>query len=232
MGVEHIAQRVLCAGYPINLIQCRHTEYLPIVHRKRNRIRLSPNLPVMAPSSLKKNCWLELSISSLGHHLSFFLPISIFSITHLIRFKNNILRGKCFYTVLISLLHMFVSFQPAFQKVIIIVQVPSQKLTELSCFHRITELWGPRKAQLRGRIMSLSLLATLLLMQPRMQLAFGAASTHCWVMSSFTSTSPWTWSMMVSLLFNPTQQESWTKCQTMSFTYLFSIALPQKPLLG
>lgn len=34
-GVEHTAQRVLCAGYTNNLIQCRYTEYLPIVHRQK-----------------------------------------------------------------------------------------------------------------------------------------------------------------------------------------------------
>ena len=41
----------------------------------------------------------------------------------------------------------------------------------------------------RGRIPSLNLLATLLLMQPRIRLAFWAASTCCWVMLSFSSTS-------------------------------------------
>lgn len=166
----------------------------------------------MTPLSLQRSCRFELFISNLGHHLSFFLPTSIFSITHLVSFENNILRGKCFYTVLISLLHLFVSFQPAFQKVIITFQVPSQKFTELCYFHRMREVWAPRKAEQRGRIISPTLLATLLLVQPRMQLAFRAASTHRWVMSSCSSASLWTWSMMVSLLLNPTQSESWTKC--------------------
>ena len=40
-----------------------------------------------------------------------------------------------------------------------------------------------------GRITSLALLATLLGMQPRIQLAFRAVSAHCWVMLSFSSTS-------------------------------------------
>ncbi|NXM28115.1 F120B protein, partial [Oxyruncus cristatus] len=40
-----------------------------------------------------------------------------------------------------------------------------------------------------GRISSLDLLATLLLMQPRMQLAFWAASAHCWVRSSCLSSN-------------------------------------------
>lgn len=177
----------------------------PLYTEKSNIIHLSLNLPEMTPSSLQRSCRFELFISHLGNHLSFFFPTIIFSITHLIYLKNNIVRGKCFYPVLISLLHMFVSFQPAFQKVIITFQIPSQKFTELCCFHRIMELWAPRKAEQRGRIISLTLLATPLLMQPRMKLAFRSASTHCWVMFRFSSTTPWTWSMMVSLLLNPAQ---------------------------
>ena len=56
--------------------------------------------------------------------------------------------------------------------------------------------WGPQnsrwvltRAEYRGRIPSLDLLATLLLMQPRIRLAFWAASTHCWVILSFLSTN-------------------------------------------
>jgi len=41
----------------------------------------------------------------------------------------------------------------------------------------------------RGRITSLALLVMLFLMQPRIQLAFWAASTHCLVTLSFSSTS-------------------------------------------
>ena len=40
-----------------------------------------------------------------------------------------------------------------------------------------------------GRITSLDLLATLLLMQPRVLLPFWAARTHCWVILSFPPTS-------------------------------------------
>ena len=39
-----------------------------------------------------------------------------------------------------------------------------------------------------GRIPSLALLATLLLMQPRIQLAFWPVSAHCWLIVSFPST--------------------------------------------
>lgn len=139
MGVEQIAQRVLCAGYTNNL-SVDTLSISPSYMEKSNTIHLSLSVPEMIPSSLQRSCRFELFISSLGHHLSFFLPTSIFSITHLLCFKSNILRGKCFYTLLISLLHMFVSFQPAFQKVIIIFQVPSQKFTERCCFHRIIDL--------------------------------------------------------------------------------------------
>lgn len=190
-GVEHIAQRVLCAGYSNNL-SVGTLSISPLYMEKSNTIHLSLNLLEMTPSSLQRSCRFEFFISNVGHHLSFFLPTSIFSITHLLCFKNNIWRGKRFYTVLISLLHMSVSFQPVFQKVIITFQVPSQKFTELCCFYTITELWAARKAEQRGSIISLTPLATLLLMQPRMQLAFGAASTRYLVMSSFPPTSPWT----------------------------------------
>ena len=49
--------------------------------------------------------------------------------------------------------------------------------------------WGPTRAEQRGRITSLDLLATLLLMQSSVQLAFWAVSAHCWLMPSFSSTS-------------------------------------------
>ncbi|KAK4832076.1 hypothetical protein QYF61_020632 [Mycteria americana] len=49
--------------------------------------------------------------------------------------------------------------------------------------------WGLTRVGCRDRITSLDLLATLLLMQPRIWLAFWAASTHCQLMSSFSSTS-------------------------------------------
>ena len=48
---------------------------------------------------------------------------------------------------------------------------------------------GITRAEQRGRITSLDLLATLLLMELRIQLAAWAASTHCWVMLSFSSTN-------------------------------------------
>jgi len=44
--------------------------------------------------------------------------------------------------------------------------------------------WGLTRAEQRGRIPSLALLATLLLMQPRVWLAFWAASARWWLMSS------------------------------------------------
>ena len=49
--------------------------------------------------------------------------------------------------------------------------------------------WGLTRAEYRGRIPSLDLLAMLLLMQPRAQLAFWAARAHCCVILSFLSTS-------------------------------------------
>ncbi|KAK4812332.1 hypothetical protein QYF61_017109 [Mycteria americana] len=49
--------------------------------------------------------------------------------------------------------------------------------------------WGLTRAEQRGRITSLDLLATLLFMQPRIWLAFWAASAHCQLTSSFSSTS-------------------------------------------
>jgi len=45
------------------------------------------------------------------------------------------------------------------------------------------------RAEQRGRIPSLNLLATLLLMQPRTRLAFWAVSAHWWLMSNFSSTT-------------------------------------------
>ncbi|KAK4807440.1 hypothetical protein QYF61_001991 [Mycteria americana] len=48
---------------------------------------------------------------------------------------------------------------------------------------------GLTRAEQRGRIPSLDLLATLLWMQPRMLLAFWAASAHCRLMSSLSSIS-------------------------------------------
>jgi len=49
--------------------------------------------------------------------------------------------------------------------------------------------WALTRAEQRGRVPSLDLLATMLLMQPRVWLAFWAASAHCRVMLSFSSTS-------------------------------------------
>ena len=49
--------------------------------------------------------------------------------------------------------------------------------------------WGLTRADQRGRIPSLDLLATLLLMQLRMRLACWAVSTHCWAVLSFSSAS-------------------------------------------
>jgi len=46
--------------------------------------------------------------------------------------------------------------------------------------------WGLTRMEEMGRIPSLALLATLLLMQPRTQLAFWAMSAHWWLMSSFS----------------------------------------------
>ena len=48
--------------------------------------------------------------------------------------------------------------------------------------------WGLTRAEQRGRITSLDLLATLL-MQPRTRLALRAASAHCQLMSSLSSIS-------------------------------------------
>uniref|UniRef100_A0A8D0FDG9 ABC-type glutathione-S-conjugate transporter n=1 Tax=Strix occidentalis caurina TaxID=311401 RepID=A0A8D0FDG9_STROC len=48
---------------------------------------------------------------------------------------------------------------------------------------------GLTRPEQRGRIPSLALLATLLLMQPRTWLAFWAVSTHCWLIVSFPSTN-------------------------------------------
>ena len=43
------------------------------------------------------------------------------------------------------------------------------------------------RAEQRGKITSLDLLVTLLSMQPRIWLAFWAASAHCWLMLSLSS---------------------------------------------
>jgi len=45
--------------------------------------------------------------------------------------------------------------------------------------------WGLTRAEQRGTITSLSLLATPLLMQPGIRVALQAASADCWLMSSF-----------------------------------------------
>jgi len=50
--------------------------------------------------------------------------------------------------------------------------------------------WGLTRAEQRGRITSLDLLVMLLLMQPRIWLAFQAASAHCWLMLNLLSTDP------------------------------------------
>ena len=49
--------------------------------------------------------------------------------------------------------------------------------------------WALTRAEQSGRIPSLDLMPTLLVMQPRIQLAFWAASAHWWLMSGFSSTS-------------------------------------------
>ena len=48
---------------------------------------------------------------------------------------------------------------------------------------------GPHRAEQRGRITFLTLLATLLSTQPRISLAFWAARTHCWLTSSLPPTA-------------------------------------------
>ena len=54
--------------------------------------------------------------------------------------------------------------------------------------HR-TSRWVHTRAEQRGRITSLDLLVTLLLMQPRTWLASWAGSAHCYVLLSFSSNS-------------------------------------------
>jgi len=49
--------------------------------------------------------------------------------------------------------------------------------------------WGFTRAEWKGRITSLYLLAILLLMQPSVQLAFWTESTCCQLLSSFSSTN-------------------------------------------
>ena len=49
-------------------------------------------------------------------------------------------------------------------------------------------IWGLKRIEERRTVTSLSLLVMLLLMQPGIQLAFWAAVTHCWLMTSFSST--------------------------------------------
>ena len=48
---------------------------------------------------------------------------------------------------------------------------------------------GPHQVRVGGRRNSLDLLATLLLMHPRIPLAFLAARAHCWLMVKLLSTS-------------------------------------------
>lgn len=143
MGVEHIAQRVLCAGYTNNL-SVDTPSISPLYMEKSKTIHLSLNLPKMTPS-VQRSCRFEFFISSLSHHLSFFLPTSIFTSALLTSYALRITFWEAnASTLFLFPLHTFVSFQPAFQKVIITFQVPSQKFTELCCFHR--------KAEQRGRI--------------------------------------------------------------------------------
>ena len=49
--------------------------------------------------------------------------------------------------------------------------------------------WGLTGAEQRSRTTSLNMLATLILMQPRIRLAFWAASARCQLMLNFSSTS-------------------------------------------
>ena len=49
--------------------------------------------------------------------------------------------------------------------------------------------WGLARAEQSGRRTSLVLLATLLLMHPRIPLAFLATRAHCWLMDNLSSTS-------------------------------------------
>ena len=54
----------------------------------------------------------------------------------------------------------------------------------------VAVLWGGlRRAEERGSIPSLDMLATLLVMQPRSCLAFWAASPHCRLMSQLSPTN-------------------------------------------
>ena len=46
---------------------------------------------------------------------------------------------------------------------------------------------GPHKSRVGGTIISLSLLTSPLLLQPRIPLDIQAANTYCWLMSSFSS---------------------------------------------
>lgn len=57
----------------------------------------------------------------------------------------------------------------------------------LSCMQKFR--WGKTRAEKRDRITPIGLLATLLLIQPWIQLTFWAASAHCWVVLRFSSTS-------------------------------------------
>ena len=66
--------------------------------------------------------------------------------------------------------------------------------TSMSSLCRGAQNWtqysrgGLTSAEWRGRLTSLDLLATLLLMQPRQLLAAFAARAHCWLMASLLST--------------------------------------------
>ena len=80
---------------------------------------------------------------------------------------------------------------------------------------------GLTRAEQRGRITSPDLLAILLLMQPRIWLAFWAVSTHCWVMMSFSSTStPKSFSSRLLSIHSPLSLHlclglPWPMCRTL-----------------
>lgn len=233
MGVEHIAQRVLCAGYTNNL-SVDTLSIPPLYVEKSNTIHLSLNFPEMTPSSLQRSCKFELFISRLGHHLSFFLPTSIFSITHLLCFKNNILRGKCFYTVLISLLHVCL-ISASFSKGNHYLSGSKSVIHWTVLFSQNHRSVGSQESRAEGQNH---------IPHPAGHTAFNAAqdATGFWgckhmllghvQLLTHQSSDLKVWWCLCFLILHSKGPEPNAFLKTMPFTYLFNIALPQRLLLG
>lgn len=87
---------------------------------------------------------------------------------------------------------------------------------------------GPTSAEERGKIISIDLLATLLLMQPRIPLSFLVARLFCWLTFKLVSTKPpgafWSTYFPASLLPASLYWQLGlflTTCRTLHFSFLY-----------